>query len=493
VGLDAELERLAADLDAAAVLRGGGLDRYGTPARGAPGHPDAVVRPADLEQVRTVVAWARGAGAVLVPQGANSGLVGASTPPPRRPDREARPMVVLSTERLRAGPVVDPVARTAVVGAGVRLSELNEEAAAHRLELPIDLGADPSLGGMVATNTGGSRMIAHGDLRAHLLGVRAVAADDRVSVVDELTTLRKHNVGPSLTQLLVGAGGAFAVVTDVAVSLERVPRERATAWMVPVDGPAAIAAVVDLEARGAPLSAYEVVGAHALEAARGVGPPGADPFGGAPAPELSVLVELSGDDVAERLTAELERLAADGRIRDAVVQPPTRAWSLRHRITEGLRARGAVLGLDVSVPRGSLDAFRVAARRVVARVAPEAEVADFGHWGDGGMHLNVVWVGGDEVPAHRRAELVDAVLALVVGDFGGSFSAEHGVGPHNAAWWDRTVGDGTRLALQGLAAALDPLGVLGHPGLPYRGGPAPPAATHPGTAAGGSGSPNNDP
>src|SRR5690606_10143614 len=100
----------------------------------------------------------------------------------------------------------------------------------HGLTLPIDLGADPTIGGMVATNTGGARMLRHGDVRRHVLGVRMVVADDECSVVDELTTLRKHNTGPSLSQLAVGSSGAFGIVTDVALELERLPAARACAW-----------------------------------------------------------------------------------------------------------------------------------------------------------------------------------------------------------------------------------------------------------------------
>ena len=221
------LDELTATLGAAAVRTDPDeIAGHVVPWRGDPGDARAVVRPADTDEVRTVVGWARRHRVRLVPQGANTGLVGASTPP------AGSGAVVLSLVRLHGEPVIDVADRTAVVDAGVRLSELNQAAERHGLCLPIDLAADPTLGGMAATNTGGARMLRHGDMRRAVLGVRAVLADDRCSVVDELTTLRKHNVGPSIGALLIGSGGAFCIITSVAVGLQPLPADRAWAWMI---------------------------------------------------------------------------------------------------------------------------------------------------------------------------------------------------------------------------------------------------------------------
>lgn len=473
----ATLAELRASLGAGRVLvERDDVARYGEPWRGPAGVPAAVLRPRDLDEVRTAVLAARSTPFQLLAQGAATGLVGASTPPPD-PDRADRPTVVLSTERLRHRIEVDPVGSTAVVGAGVRLSELNDAAALHGLTLPIDLGADPSIGGMVATNTGGSRMLVHGDVRRHVLGVRAVTADSAASVVDELSVLRKHNVGPSISQLLVGAGGALGVITDVAVELTPLPAHRATAWLsfgAPGGDPnhAAVHALAALGALGSELhgtlSAFEVLSPEAVDAARHHGPSVIDPFRDAPAPPLAALVELSGSaDVDDQLVAALARLDADGLLGDALVLPAADAWSMRHGVTEGLRATGTVVGFDVSVPRGALGALRAAARDAVAAVVPDATVADFGHWGDGGVHINVVLAPADTVDEALHDALADAVFGVVVDRFGGSFSAEHGIGPHNARWWTRAIDPGVRTAVRAVRSALDPLGVLGHPGLPF--------------------------
>ena len=442
------------------------LVRYCEPFRGRPGQTPAVLRPAEVDQVRAVVRWARRHRVRLLPQGGATGLVGASTPPP---GGEGRATVVVSLERMDARPVVDPVDRTAVVRAGTRLSALNEAAGAHGLTLPIDLGADPMLGGMVATNTGGARMVRHGDVRRHVLGVRAVVADEECGVLDDLTTLRKHNVGPSASHWFVGSGGAFGIITDVAVQLEQLAASRACAWVVPRDGRAALDALLHLERRhGSWLEAYEVVSAEALDAALAHGAT-VHPFGDRPSPGYSVLVELAGDDegAEDRLLTALGELADQDLVEDGVVVDPDRAWLPRHAVSEGLRQLGTVLGFDVSVPRPALPPFLQRAREVVHEVAPEAVVADFGHWGDGGVHCNVVLPGVEVVDPDLAHRLRDAVLGLTVHEFGGSFSAEHGIGPSNADWWRAATPEGVQRLTRQLKAVFDPLGVLGHPGLPY--------------------------
>jgi FAD/FMN-containing dehydrogenase len=456
------LGELVAELGPAAVLGpGDDVAAFGTPPRGPAGVPAAVLRPASTDDVRTCVRWARRHRVRLLPQGAASGLVGASTPGP-----EDRDVVVLSTARLVRGLDVHAGDRTAVAPAGLRLSALEAALAPHGLTLPVDLGADPTLGGMVATNTGGSRVLRHGDVRRHVLGVEAVLADEAATVVDDLTVLRKHNPGPRPSALFVGSGGALGVVTRVALDLERRPAHRATALVAPADDRAALDLLVHLETTvGDRLSAYEVCSAEAVAAAtsrRGV----RQPFPGRPVP-LVALVELSGPvSVDDELTAALSGPAAGGPVADAVVVPPGDAWALRHAVTEGLRATGVVVGHDVSVPRHRLPELRSGARAALARAVPRAIVADFGHWGDGGVHCNVVFPPDAPPDGPERARCREVVLGLAV-ELGGSYSAEHGIGPHNAEWWERCVDPGVRDLLAGVRRLVDPLGILGHPGLPF--------------------------
>ncbi len=452
-------DELARLLGRPAVLRAGRDDtaRYTTPARGPAGAAVDVVRPASTEEVREVVRWAREHRIRLLPQGANSGLVGASTPPGDAGDR----LVVLSTDRLRDGLRVDEVDRTALVPAGIRLSELNRAAAEVGLWFPIDLGADPSLGGMVATDTGGARMLRHGDVRRNTLGLEVVLADDGVSVVDTLRVHRKQNEGLDPTALFVGSSGALGVITRVAVDLSVRPAETLAAW-IPLDDPHdAVRLLGHLERRLDPLlSAFEVVSAAARRAAAVVGP--TLPLRPAP---WAVLVEVAGPEGAGDL---LVAAAADAPVPtdDALVLPAASAWRVRHAVTEGLARTGTVVGHDVAVPRADLADLVTSAAAQVTATWPDATVADFGHWGDGGVHLNVVFPPGATVDDALVEAVHDIVFTLAVDRHGGTFSAEHGVGPANASWWLRSASPATFELVSALRRTCDPLGVLGHPGLP---------------------------
>ncbi|MHB1138916.1 MAG: FAD-binding oxidoreductase [Microthrixaceae bacterium] len=459
------LDELAAALDDHAAILTDGLDRYRIPARGPAGSLGVVVRPSDVGGVRATVAWARRHRVRLLPQGANTGLAGASSPPPDGG------VVVLSTERLRDDPRIDPVGRTAVVGAGTRLSELNELAAPHGLALAIDLGADPSIGGMVATNTGGARMLRYGDMRRHVLGVQAVLADEEASLVDELTELSKDNTGLALSQLLVGSSGTLGIVTRVALRLDVLPTSAATAWVVPTGAREMVRIVDELERRaGSWLSAVEVVSANALRTTLDLVEGLHDPFVPGDAPPLCALVELSGPDGAEdQLVARLAELDELGLLADAVVGPAEQLWAVRHSISEGLARAGTVVGFDVAVPRAQLLELVLVVREEVGRLLPRTMVADFGHWGDGGVHCSVVVPPAEPLGDAELAALRELVFGLVVERFGGSFSGEHGIGPVNAAWWARTRSAGARTMTRRIVHACDPLGILGHPGMPYAG------------------------
>jgi FAD/FMN-containing dehydrogenase len=310
---------------------------------------------------------------------------------------------------------------------------------------------------MVATNTGGSRVLRHGDMSTHVLGVRAVLADEEVSVVGDVRGLHKDNTGPDPTRLLVGSAGAFGIICAVAVRLTALPAERVTALLGPVDGSTA----VDL--LGDEMCAFEVMCPAALAAglsrtpAAGVDP-GRDP-------EVTVLVEVSGTEGSQDRLVEAVDTAGLGSHATSV--PLELAWRLRHGITEGLRHRGEVVGFDLGVRPAELPALRTAVRDLVSDRWPALEVADFGHWGDGGIHCNVVVPEGVDLAVADRESLRSSVFSLVTGRFGGSWSAEHGIGPANAAQWRAATAPATKRLLAAHRAQVDPLDILGHPGLPF--------------------------
>jgi FAD/FMN-containing dehydrogenase len=457
-------------LDALRALLGGDavvtepheLVRYEQGWRYGRGRALVAVRPGGTEAVARVLAFASQRRIRVQPQGANTGLVGGSTP-----DGSGE-MLVLSLERLSRELVVDPVDRTVTAGGGVLLSQLDAALLDHGLMFPIDLGADPTVGGMVATNAGGTRLLRYGDLRQNLLGLEVVLADG--SVLDLMTALRKNNTGLDARQLFVGTSGAFGVVTRALLRVVPRPAQRATALVGVAGGPAVLALLAHLErGTGDVLTAFEVIAAAALEPVFRHQPRLRNPFGALP--PYTVLVELATTLPPESLALEellestLGALVEDDAagITDVFPGRPTELWDIRHHVSESLRHEGEVLGLDISVPRSSLAAFIDAARALLAAEYPFVRLCDFGHWGDGGVHLNVVWKAdaAPRPPAELKAELQPRLYDLAVARFRGSYSAEHGVGPHNQAFYDRYTPEVVRALCRDLKGRLDPRGLLG--------------------------------
>jgi FAD/FMN-containing dehydrogenase len=461
--------------DALAALVGpGGLvldpaDRaaYETPARYAGGVAAAVVRPATTAEVSAVVGYCVRQGLAFVPQGANTGLAEGSTPD------ASGAHLVLSLDRLTAPLEIDPADRTATVGAGVRLSALNAALEPHGLFLPIDLGADPSLGGMAATNTGGARFLRYGDMRRHVLGLEVVLADEAGTVLTLSHGLRKDNAAVALRQLFVGGCGAFGIITRVTVEVHHRPRQTAAALLVPRDADAILPLLQAFEAEaGSTLTAFEGMSAAAMRRAIDHVPSLSNPFAGA-VPDYAVLVELtrtwaprdgeaSLDDVLQQIAGDLlER--DDGPLVDALFGSVEKMWALRHSLSEGLRASGPVVGFDLSFRRRDLARFRREAVAMLEADFADHELCDFGHVADGGVHFNLV---GSADP-DRRTALREAVLTLAIDGFGASFSGEHGLGRAFQDAYDRF----TSGLIQDYSAAV--AAVFGTGSAAVRLGPAP--------------------
>lgn len=424
---------LTAPADCAPYVRGA---RYGN------GAAAAVLRPADSAQAEAVLDWLHACGAPFVLQGANTGLVAAATP-----DASGR-QYVFSLERLKggaAGIVIDADERTATVGAGVRLSELNAAAAEHGLCFPIDLSADPSIGGMVAANTGGARLIRYGDVRANLCALEAWLPG-RGGVLRLGSALRKNNTGVDLKQLLCGTGGAFGVILGATVRLHRLPAQRATALVVPASDAAVMPLLAALE-RGLDglVASVEGLSQAAMRAVLRHVPAVRNPFPGGAVPRYALLVELSTALAPDRLALDavlqdaLGALMEQELVADALFGDQDMLWALRHGVSEALRHEGRVIAFDIALPRRHWAAFRAWGQEWLAQAYPGVRVCDFGHVADGGLHYNLVAprdgplaLSEDEVAALRTA-----LLDVVVERYAGSFSAEHGIGPYNRQYYQR--------------------------------------------------------
>ncbi|MCE1203350.1 MAG: FAD-binding oxidoreductase [Holophagaceae bacterium] len=441
------------------------LVRYEEGWRYGKGKALFAVRPGSTAQVAEALKACHAAGVRVIPQGANTGLVGASTP-----DASGR-MAVLSLERLNRRLEIDTVNRTARVDGGVLLSTLNGALLDHGLMFPIDLGADPSIGGMIATNTGGTRLLRYGDVRHNLLGLEVVLADG--TVVEAMNQLRKNNTGLDAKQLFVGTSGVFGVITGAVLQVVPVPGQQATALVGCASGEAALLLLRSLERDLADVfTAFEVISAEALVPVFVHHPAVRNPYGSSQPPAYTALVELASTLpsaaldlpglLEERLGAFLETEAGEG-ITDIFMGRAEDLWAIRHHVSESLRQEGKVLAFDISVPRSRMAAFTEAARTLLQADYPFVRCCDFGHWGDGGTHLNLVW---NEAASPRPTpdlvpELQSRIYDLAVKGFEGSYSAEHGVGPHNQRFYEAYTPAVIRALSGKLKAHLDAEGILG--------------------------------
>jgi FAD/FMN-containing dehydrogenase len=455
---DALVARLTAVVGAAHLL----TDRADVAARdndgrGAAGEALAVVRPGSAAEVAAIVAIAAEEGIRVVPQGARTGLVAGGTAD------DSGSMLLLSLERLTGLLEIDPVNRTARVGAGVALSQLNAAAAEHGLFFPIDLGADPSVGGMIAANTGGARFLRYGDVRRNLLAIELVSSAADSEVLHFGRDCWKQNDSVDLKQFAVGTGGTMGIVTAATLALQPRPAHMVTALLALSDAMAMDRLLVAFERDwGMLLTAFEGISPPAYEAALGHVPRLRRPFPESPDHRYFVLVELAAGAAFD--AAMLEEALGNGiapfmdgesaPVRDVVVDHHDGLWALRHAVPEGLRASGTVIGCDIALRRGEVAGFRAAMTAEILRDYPGIAVCDFGHVGDGGLHFNMVWPGeAGPMPAGLADELRMRVSEAVVERHGGSFSAEHGVGPRNIAAYQRF----TPLPAQRLAGRLQSL------------------------------------
>jgi FAD/FMN-containing dehydrogenase len=427
--------------------------RYLAGSRYGAGEAAALLKPATPAEVASLLKLAGEHGVGLVAQGAHTGLVRAATPAGQ---------VLLSTERLRSTFDFDPLDRTLRVSTGFKLSEVNQRLAEHGLQFPIDLSADPSIGGMLAHNTGGTRMLKYGDVRANTLALEVVLASGEVLRLGR--GLAKDNAQLALQHLFIGSSGAFGVITEATLKLHPLPRQAAVALVAPGSLDAVWPLYQRFMARfGGLVSAFEGISANALDAAIHVCG-GASPFADG-LPPYALLVELSSDfdgvDLRALLHAELEAGFERGDVVDAALDRDAELWALRHAVSEGLREQGAVIGFDISLPRPAVWAFRERASHWLAAEFPPAKVCDFGHLGDGGQHFNLVWPKGELAlsPAENQ-RLRDGIYALVA-EHGGSFSAEHGLGPLLQRCYDAHTDGGVRDLSGQLDALLNPQRLLG--------------------------------
>ncbi len=431
----------------------------------------AVVRPGTTAEVSAILRRCDADRTAVIAQGGNTGLVGGGVP--RRGDSGPR-AIVLSMRRFTAVGPVDATAQQVTAGAGVTLAVWRDRARAAGLDTPIDFASRESatVGGAIATNAGGSRVLRFGTMRRQVVGVEAVLAGG--AVVGSLAGLPKESAGVHWPSLLAGSEGTLAVVTQARLRL--VPRyaHTITAMVSTRSVEEAVALLARLRAGVTSLDAVEVVMPTALELV--------EEHIGASAPVDAggcVLVIDCADhhDPADELLGVLA--AAPQVLASAVTADPVRRDRLlrfRDRIPEAIAAAASAGGgtpfkLDVAVPVGSVARLLEVAE--TAAGADGARLVPFGHLAEGNLHLNLIG-------AANPARLADTVLSAVA-ELGGTISAEHGIGVAKTRWMALIRSADELAAQRALARALDPNGILNpgvlhpgvlHPGILHPDGPA---------------------
>lgn len=400
------------------------------------GSTPLVVLPGSTAEVAEVMRVCAEEGVPVVPQGGNTGLVGGGVPMGGE--------VVLSLRRLTGLGPVDAAAQQVTAGAGVVLSALQRHVRAAGLDFGVDFAArdGATVGGMIATNAGGERVLRYGTTRANVVGVEAVLADG--SVVSRLGGLPKDNTGFELP--FSGSEGALGVITAARLRLVPLLERRATALLGLPGVPAALAALAALRS----LDSLEMAEFFLPEGLRLV-----CSHTGLPAPTrrehaVYLLVECAAPrDPAPELHALLEALDADEVVVAADAADRHRLWRYREAHTEAINSRGVPVKLDVALPLGELPAFL----DDLPALAGDAELYLFGHLAEGNLHVNLIGGQDPTGPVLRR-----------VARAGGSISAEHGVGRAKTPWLHLSRSPAELAALRAVKHALDPAGLL-NPGV----------------------------
>jgi len=423
------------------------------------GHSPLLLKPATTAEVSAILRLCNETGTAIVTQGGNTGLVGGQIP--------LHGEVLLSTQRLNKLRAVDESGITVTAEAGVTLAEIQQAAAARHFLFPLSLASEGSctIGGNIATNAGGTHVLRYGMTRALVLGLEVVLANG--TVLEMLRALHKDNTGYDLKQLFIGSEGTLGVITAATLRLFPMPDISVTALAAVPSPDAAVKLLGAMQGQtGGMLSAFELMPRIAMDFVTSHIDGTRDPLA-APSPWY-VLMEATGGKHANLAASFEDGLAAaitDGLVSDAVVASSAGQaaglWKLREGISESQKREGASIKHDIAVPVAAIPDFLAKATPAVLAVVPGARPVSFGHLGDGNLHFNFNSPkAGNDVPFLDQWEEVQQTVHDIVKEFGGSISAEHGIGAMKVAQLPRYKSHEELDAMRALKHAYDPKNIL---------------------------------
>ncbi|SEK97223.1 FAD/FMN-containing dehydrogenase [Pseudoxanthomonas sp. GM95] len=432
----------------------GDLEHYGRDwtRRWTP-NPLAIALPGSVEEVQAVMRWASEHAVKVVPSGGRTGLSGGAV--------AANGELVLSLERLNKPLSFDRVDRTLTVQAGMPLEAVHNAAREEGLEYPVDFAArgSCSIGGNIATNAGGIRVIRYGNTREWIAGLKVVTADGEL--LDLNRALVKNSSGYDIRQLMIGSEGTLGIVVEATLRLTD-PPPPTNVMLLALTSFEALMEVFAAFRERLQLEAFEFFTDIALKHVLAHG--AVKPFDEVH-PYYVVTEFATGDEAKEAAAmAAFEACMEAGWVADGVIsQSDAQAqqlWRLREGITESL-APHVPYKNDVSVRISRMPAFLEETQKLLGEAYPQFEVVWFGHIGDGNLHINVL-KPADMAQADfvRDCEQVTKLLAQALKAHEGSISAEHGIGLVKKNYLDSTRGPAEIALMRGIRQAMDPAGLL---------------------------------
>ncbi|MBL4837841.1 MAG: FAD-binding oxidoreductase [Kordiimonadaceae bacterium] len=431
------------------------------------GKTQLLLKPDTLAGVAAAVQYCNTHDIAIVPQGGNTGLVGGSLP-----GLSGHNEILLSTKRLNKNIKVDAADYSITADAGCTVAALQEAAAAADRLFPLSLASEGSctVGGVVSTNAGGVHVVRYGTVRNLTMGIEAVLPSGEI--YNGLTSVRKDNTGYSLKELLVGAEGSLGIITQATFKLFPSEKQKHTFWLA-VSSPENALALLE-QARtvtGDRVSVFEIMPDIGLELVLKHIPASRSPLKASHAWYILLEVATSTADPAlsQSLDSWIETAMTAGLILDgAAAQTSAQAaafWRLRESMSEAQKHEGGSIKHDISVPVSAVPAFLEEACAVITTAYPDCRPTPFGHLGDGNLHFNIMQPASAEKAAFLdNWESMNRMVHDIVARYGGSISAEHGIGSMKKAELSRTKDAAALSAMKAIKKALDPKAIM-NPGV----------------------------